>query len=405
MHIQPIRATRYSVADVSKLIIPPYDAISPEQVPVFLSRSPYNLAHVLLPDSADPGYKNAGTKLRHWVDSGTLVEDAFERFFLYRQRFEIEGVTHVRDSLMCAVELDDFSEGHVRPHENTYGKYKADRLNIMRGTGYQLSHVFGMVRDSEGVLSEFFERWSYGKPLSFGGSGDGVEHFLWGVSAPDYGARINEFFGSRPIYIVDGHHRYSSALAYARELGTLGTAHPSAQVLFCIVNAFDPSVLVFPTHRIVKKISVEKLDEILSRFSTTEISESELESFVRKPQKEARFVVCFKGRLLLCEPGVLLRAPSGWGESVAQLAVAWSDWQLLESLGVDESNRADIVTYERSFEVAWAERPHASLIIFHGPTPIDRVCEVADEGQFMPQKTTYFYPKLAAGFVLRRIGA
>ena len=166
---------------------------------------------------------------------------------------------------MCAVLLSDFSEGIVRPHENTFGKYKADRLQLMRATKCQLSQIFGMVKDPQGFLETVYEKWEYNNPLLRAHSDEGVEHTVWRIEAAK-APEIADFFKDKPIYIVDGHHRYESSLQYAREQMVVGQKEqPAAYMMFAIANSYDPGLIVFPTHRVVHgghKVQRERLDNV-----------------------------------------------------------------------------------------------------------------------------------------------
>ncbi|MBI1862350.1 MAG: DUF1015 domain-containing protein [Deltaproteobacteria bacterium] len=406
MLIHPIRGIHFNprAIDPADVVIPPYDAIAKDKEAVYLKRSPYNFAHIILPNPQDPDYAAAATRLGHWKGSGILTEDTKASYYLYRQTFLIGSHSHTRDTLMCAVALHEFKDGVVRPHENTYQKYRSDRLKILRNTRHQLSHVFGMVKDKRGVLAEMFERWCFEKPVLSATSDDGVAHQLWKVDGDIHSAALNTFFEGNPIYIVDGHHRYGSSLEYAKEVGALGDdKKPAGQMLFCISNVFDPALIVFPTHRMLKTIDEAQWEKSISGLTQYPLTHDALKEFVNTPQLQPKFALYHNGQLTLCAPKNASSQNGEWGKSVAQLAVAWSDWEMLPALGINDANRSEAVFYERDIEQAWAMKNKFPATVFHAPVPVERVCDVADEGKFMPQKTTYFYPKLAAGLVIRSI--
>lgn len=401
--INPIRGIHFNPKSVrlADTIIPPYDAIPKGKEKSYLDRSPYNFAHIILPNPADPNYDQAAQRLKNWKTSGILVEDHEPRFYLYRQAFELGRKHHVRDTLMCAVQLHDFQDGHIRPHENTYQKYKTDRLNVLRKTQHQMSHIFGMVKDSSGKLKELFDAWSFETAFLTATDDEKTQHALWKVPSR-FQSQVQSLVEG-PIYIVDGHHRYSSALEYAREVGALGSqTHPAGQMLFCISNVYDPALIVFPTHRLIRtaenKISLDP-------YSQTEISEQELREFSAATQGGTDFVLYQQGKLTLCSPLDRSQRSHEWGNALSKLGVAWGDWDLLTQIGINDSNRSERVFYERDFDKAWAMRNEYAVTLFHGPISPERVCEVADEKGFMPQKTTYFYPKLAAGLIIRNVTA
>ena len=158
-NVSPFKALYYNnqtFKDLTSLVIPPYDNIPAGDEQKYLNRSPYNFSHVLLPKGENEDYSEANDLLKKWQEQHILKETSVPCYYLYQQSFEAYGKKHTRHTLMCAVELQPFSAGIVRPHENTYGQYKADRLQILRKTQCNLSHIFGMVDDDEGFLEKIF---------------------------------------------------------------------------------------------------------------------------------------------------------------------------------------------------------------------------------------------------------
>jgi uncharacterized protein (DUF1015 family) len=411
--IRPFRGIHYSkrfVHDASTVVIPPYDNIPAGMESVYMARSPYNFAHVLLPKSAEDDYKQSKETLQKWREVGVLEEDATPSFYLYQQSFELRGVKHQRQTLMCTVQLGDYAEGAVKPHENTFGKHKKDRLQILRSTQCNLSHVFGMVKDQQGFLSSTFERFAFETPLLTGKTDDGAEHALWRVPT-DKAKGIVEFFESKSIYIVDGHHRYESALAYAKELGVVGKVdHPAAHMLFAIANCYDPALVVLPTHRLLRTAegTAPDLVKMGERFEIHKFAESELEAFTTtRPEHSVQapsFALYAHGELYLCTPRDWASASGKAGKALPKLPVWWSDEVFLRDYaGINDDNRGDRVAYYKDASELWAKRDSARALVFHAPPSVMDVTSVADEKEFMPQKSTYFFPKLAAGFVFRAL--
>ncbi len=407
MLIHPIRSIYYNPKSVmvSDVVTPPYDAISKEMEAVYRNRSPYNFTHLILPNPGDPDYNVATERLNQWKRLNVLIEDAGRHFFLYRQSFTIDSRHHTRDTLMCAVKLHEFGDRIIRPHENTYQKYRNDRLMLLKKSKHQLSHIFGMVKDPAGELNVLYEKYSFKAPFLIARTDDGIEHALWKIDASQAQSTLDKFFTDRPIYIVDGHHRYSSAIEYSKEIGAFGSdSHPAGQMLFCIANVYDPALVVFPTHRLIKgALDPGVVEMALKPFAQFPLTPEELQTFVKSKPTQPEFAVYFRGRLMRITNQSGAERTQSWGESVSRLAVAWSDWELLTSLDVNDSNRSERIFYERDITNAWKSRDDYGLCIFHAPTPVESVCDVADEGRFMPQKSTYFYPKLGAGLVVRNV--
>lgn len=408
-HVEAFKGTYYkpSSLNLADLIIPPYDTLDSQAADHYRSKSPYNFAHVDLAQRENDDYSHSLNLLEQWRTKGITEETSKPCYFLYRQNFLAFGKSYQRDTLLCTVGLHDFSKGIIRPHENTFGKYKADRLELLKKTRHNLSHIFGMVKDEDGVLASQFETWSFEKPFLKAQGEDGVLHSVWKVEA-SHAPAIQPFFKDRPIYIVDGHHRYESALMYARELGVEGKwDHPASMTTFCIANVFDPGLVIYPTHRLLKKGSLgSKMDwsRIEKDYLRTPISLEGARDFVVSHPKEPKFLIFNEGQLWVLAPRSWAESQTSMGKSIASLGVTWSDRGFLkEFCGVTDDNRRDLIRYEKDFEQTWSLRNEVDLIVFQAPPAVSDVTAVADERKYMPQKSTFFIPKLAGGLIFRKL--
>jgi uncharacterized protein (DUF1015 family) len=264
-----------------------------------------------------------------------------------------------------------------------------------------------MVKDSEGFLNSQFEKWVFEKPFLSAKSEDGVSHTVWKTEvnrAPD----ISAFFKDKPIYIVDGHHRYESALMYAKEMGVEGKfEHPAAHTTFCIANVYDPGLVVYPTHRILRKglLKSFSVSQLENDYAVTPLSLEELKKFVSMADPTPRFALYYEGKLYSLLPRDWVGLGKKVGVSVAKLAVTWSDHCFLKDFcGVNDSNRGTSIRYEKDVDFTWSLREQSDLILFHAPPAVSDVTAVADEKKYMPQKSTFFIPKLAGGLVFRKFG-
>ncbi len=407
-HIEGFKGTCYksSGLNLNDLIIPPYDTLDSEAALHYKNKNPYNFAHVDLSQKENDDYSHSLSLLEQWRTKGITEETSQPCYFLYRQNFEAFGKKHQRDTLLCTVGLHDFSKGIIRPHENTFGKYKADRLELLRKTRHNLSHIFGMVKDEEGFLATQFEAWSFEKPFLRAQGEDGVLHSIWKVEV-EKAPNLQSFFKDKSVYIVDGHHRYESALMYARELGVEGKwEHPASKTTFCIANVFDPGLVIYPTHRLLKKGTLSKFDwnQVEKDYEATPISLEKARDFVVSHQKEPRFLVFYQGQLSVLFPKNRAQWQESQGQSVTKLGVTWSDRGFLKKFcGVTDANRGSLVRYEKDFEFTWSLRNEFDLIVFHAPPAVSDVTAVADENKYMPQKSTFFIPKLAGGLIFRKL--
>lgn len=407
--IFPFRGFHYNtqvIENLSDVITPPYDNIPAGDEKKFWDRSPYNFAHVDLPLKEDDDYSQASQTLTKWIEHKILSGDKNPGYYWYRQTFPHEGTSHTRDALMCAVQLTDFSEAVVRPHENTHGRAKKDRLQSIRKTGFNLSHIFGMVKDPDGFLSSLMERWEFQTPLLQGTTEDGAQHSVWKLDAEKV-PELADFFADQPIYIVDGHHRYESALAYAREAGAYGNeGHPAGRTLFTICNAFEPGLIVLPTHRGVKTLGTHKskLAQIREHYDLTPANHDALKTFCAKPVTTPTFLLGFDDHLYSCTPKGWEGMASTMGKALYKLPMHWSDRKILsEMLEVPEHDFMQRIDYEKDAAKLWNNRSKYDLMVFHARPKTSDVMDVADDKKFMPPKSTYFYPKLASGLVLRQL--
>ncbi len=408
--IFPFRAVYYdpkSISDLSDVVTPPYDTIGADEKRILLERHPYNFAHILLPKSENETYLDSAAMLKRWRTQGILQQDTQSHLYLYQQQFSVKGVSHNRNTLICSVLLTDFQDRVVRPHEQTHGAPKEDRIKILRQTRYNLSPVFGMVEDGEGQLQGYYEESVFHPAFITAVTKDGIRHGLWKIEN-SVAEKIQTFFSDKPLYIVDGHHRYEVALGFAKELGAYGKQDQTASMLlFGIANSFDPALLIFPLHRIVRGIQFDRTAEAdFDRFFEVKPTHlDELHNFCQRPTPSPQFILGIRDKLLLCIPKDWQRASDSMGVPIHQLSVAWSDELFLaEILKLSESQRDDKIVYEQDWEKAWAQRRSANLIIFLPPLSSGDVTRTADASKFLPQKSTYFYPKLPAGFLMRDLG-
>ncbi len=396
-HFEPLSLT------LSDVITPPYDVISPEMLEIFRNRSPYNFVHVDVPTTDDAGYQHSAELLKAWKIDHVVKRSSVSSFYLYQQSYPWNGAPRRRSTLFGLGALAEYAEKAILPHENTFGKYKEDRLRLTKETQSNLSPIFGMVKDKENHLSSIYEKVASTAPLFESKTDDGITHAIWQVPAI-FSDDITHFFSSRSIYLVDGHHRYESALQLARETGSLGNLDkPEAWTMFAIANASDPALLVLPTHRYVSGLNAESLSLTLLEpfFDLHRVSPGEMKKFLSKPLPVAAFGLYFLGDLYLATPKRGLPEEAEWGPALTQVSVTWSDRKLLPLLGVNDENRREHVTYGKDIDPLWEKRAKAQAIIFHAPPKVEHVLAVADEGKCMPQKSTFFFPKLASGVLWR----
>jgi uncharacterized protein (DUF1015 family) len=395
--VRAVPALRYDVArvgDLSSVIAPPYDVITPDEQGALYARSPHNVIRLILPREAARAEAAART-LGEWIAGGILVRDPEPAMFLYAQTFTLpDGSSRTREGVLLSLALEEFSRGVVLPHEKTLPGPKADRLAIIRATGANLSPIFGLyarrgerARDVLGVS---------GPPLVEATDAAG-SHRLWRVTDAAAIARFAASLADERIIIADGHHRYETALAYRDEQRT-----PAAgSILAYVTNLDEEGVVVLPTHRMLRAPL---------RMDTATLASRLADCFTIERLPPGRPRVAGEIDCILPDRRLRLRATSAAAACVSKLppAIRSLDVSVLHGailaplLGVD----AETLEFTHDDEEALdaVTTGHATAAFLLNPPSLAAVRAVCLAGELMPEKSTYFYPKLATGLVFQPVG-
>jgi uncharacterized protein (DUF1015 family) len=385
----PFRAFRYdtSVAGaLSDLICPPYDVIDEAARDRLYARSPHNFVRIEYPkDGADDHYAHAARDLGDWIRGRVLRRDDRESFYLDEHEFEIAGQRVVRRGIFGALRLYPQTENVVLPHELTFPKAKADRLELLRATRANTSPVFGMFADEGGLMRSLGE--AAREPAGEARVG-GERHRLERIDEIQAVSRISSALNGRRVYIADGHHRYETGLNYLAELAGVGPKAPERYALAFLCALDDPGLRIFATHRVVRGAEDALESAIARSFVVSEIDRGALGDV------QPGIAIASGGsfRALALRPGAdLSEIPEAW----RTLPVA-----IAEELLVNPARDAGAeIAYEHDTERAIAAGTAVLLRAVDPPT----LRRIADAGERMPQKTTYFYPKVPAGLVVRTL--
>ena len=395
--VRPLAGLRYDPAragDVGQLLAPPYDVITAAEQAELYARSPYNVIRLILPREAERGAAAAQT-LRDWIAAGILAPDPEPALYLYTQQFSLpDGSTRRRDGLLCRLRLEDFSSGVVRPHERTLPGPKADRLALLRATGANLSAIFGLYARPGEPVRELLAGAELGTPL--------VDvsgwHRLWRVTDASVIARVEAALASEAIIIADGHHRYETALAYRDEQRGNEAA---TYILAYLANMEEEGVAILPTHRLVRAPLSLGAAALAARLG---------ESFAVEPADERRRRAAGEIDCVLPDRRLRLRAGPAARERLRDLppvlrglAVECLRRAILEPiLGVGPEDLEFTHDDEEAIAAVAAGRAAAAFLL--NPPSMAEVREVCLAGEVMPEKSTYFYPKLATGLVFSLVG-
>ncbi len=445
--IQPIPAIRYAVpddGDISRWIAPPYDVLDESAKATLLAGEAANIAGIDLPHlpaktvGPDAVYERAGRTYRDWLAKGTLAQQSAPAVFVYQQTYTVAGApgtagpgkTFQRRGLIANVQLQPFGKpagggGGVHPHEQTFSGPKEDRLKLMRATRAQLSPIFGLYSDPAGGVGRSLEAVAArGKPTFHGRTAnDSVLHEVWAVDTPDAVAELTGSLAGFDVFIADGHHRYNTALNYQKELveqtaGGLPADHPANFCLFVLVAMQDPGMIVLPTHRVLGGLSGFSMQAFIDAagdpLTVTPFSGKDLAAL------EAALPSAGPHAIGLFDPAetnnplaiVTTKNDDPLAASHADMSPAWRslDVAVAQHLIVEGVCQR---RFGREGEPVLWKFPHDldqldtdartkgyQLGLVMQATPLDAVRRVSEAGELMPQKSTFFYPKLATGLVI-----
>lgn len=406
--IRPFRALRYTEAagPLRELVAPPYDVIDARERERLADQTPANAVHLILPKGDEP-YRVAASLLEDFKKRGWLATDGEPAFIVYAQRFDVQGRSNERWGLLSALELQPFSANIVLPHERTLAGPKADRLKLIRACRTNLSPIFGLVDaplelaslvDGKTPSAEFTDR-------------AGITHRLWRLDDAAKVKRLVDRVAPEQVFIADGHHRYEISLAYRDERRAAETdkGKPRAYdfVLCYLCSTRDPGLVVLPTHRLLKGAPAH--DELLARLRAscrvTELaSGNDLLAKLEKPSANGELRVGFVRR----------------GHDKAWLVEATSETPLgtlapeLRALEVSFLHEAvlpgipaDRFTYTHDDREALdaVTTGDSDLAVLLPPPRVSDVLSISRAALTMPQKSTYFHPKVLTGLAFHGLDA
>jgi uncharacterized protein (DUF1015 family) len=410
--IQPLRALHYDLAaagPLDRLLAPPYDVIDAIERAELAARSPFNVVEIDLPQGEPDPYAHAAELLEQWRMQGIVVRDSEPALWALTQAFAgPDGKQRTRHGFFCKVRLTDYGPGLVRPHERTHPAAKEDRLRLMRATRANLSPIFSLYGDPEGGAWRALEPLTEGQPWGSVTDDEATVHRLWRIADRAVIARVQEALAGVELLIADGHHRYETARTYANEIGGEGEHR---YVLMCLGSMSDPGLAIFPTHRLVGGLDDERrsrLEDALRReFDLADATPESVAPAARNGDLPTFGLLDRDGRARrarLVSPELADRALAGHSESYRRLDTAVLEKLLLEDvLGLSE----DDISHQRGLAYARNVQEARQLLdagsydvaFILRPTPVEQVREIAEAGETMPPKSTYFYPKLPSGLL------
>jgi uncharacterized protein (DUF1015 family) len=428
--IVPFVGLRYDLArvgDAARVLAPPYDVIGESERSDLEARDPHNVVRLELPrGEGDARYGVAANLLRAWLAEGVLRREAGPAMYLYEQQFTWAGKSYTRQGVIAALKLEPFDKRVVLPHEHTLTGPKEDRRKLLVTTRTQISQVFGLYRDADGAALAELSAVSSGAPALEATTPDGTQHRLWVIS--DAG-RINRLAGilrDKQILIADGHHRYETMVSLRGELrgaGGAGAREPADYGAMYLARAEDPGLLVLPTHRLVKDLPSFSLSGFLSGAgvafdvipgdeTTAQAVEARLAQLAvgEDGQPRVAFGVRAAGKR---GPTWLVLKPIADLSALGPPALRSLDVTVLHGvllgplLGIDAAAMAKqshlAYTHDTAEALARVDAGEVQVAFLMNATSVEQVLAACEQGHVLPQKSTYFQPKLATGLVMYQV--
>jgi len=429
--ILPFRGIRYDPAaagaDLTALVAPPYDVISPAEQENLYEKHPANVVRLILGREQDK-YTQAARLFREWLASGTLKADDTPSLYVYHQTFDDPATGQTapdRIGIICLLKLEEYSAGKILPHEKTLTGPKTDRLELLRATEAQFESIYGLYSDPDCSVQSFLREYDDREVvIEEVGNAIGSSHRIERIADSDAHAVLREMLADKQIFIADGHHRYETALNFRRETRA---RHPglsdempiAADYILITLTAFeDEGLLVLPTHRLIRNVPLEKISALpaalAGQFTLTENTPETIESAIAAQAAAGK--IAFG---LVLPPGIVHLAvlntaqtdlpglvPGVGSDAVKRLPVTLLGSLILENaLGIDAAAVAagGHISYTRELSEAFSavSNGSAQAAFLLGRPTVAEIKDVSLAGDVMPQKSTFFYPKLLSGLVLR----
>ncbi len=422
--VAAFRGMRYdlSVAGAPEtLLAPPYDVIYPDMQEALYQKNEYNVVRLILGKTSasdtetDNRYTRSASSLSDWIGKKVLVRNGAAAIYVYSQTYTALGETKTRTGFIARKKLEDFG-GSVVPHENTFAGPKADRLKLTRACKCNFSPIFGLFSDQSGQSDGLLQQVTQAKPDISATMEDGQTHRMWAVTDPKWIESITDLMEDKTILIADGHHRYETALNYMKENSAGGKTPPDdvRYVLMYFTNTESEGLTVLPTHRVINHMENFNAADLLAKLAAEfEIEKLPSGTGKRSADTEAKLSAKMKGYKTPVfglyygggEYAFLKYKKTSFTSPMEKLDVAiLHDRIFIPMLGVlpqtDMDNQQVFYNIDIATCASRVDAGVSKLAFFLNSTPIGHMREVSQAGLKMPQKSTYFYPKLITGLVM-----
>ncbi len=418
--IFPFRAIRYNpdqVDSLSNVIAPPYDVISPEEQEELYNISPYNIIRLEYgkeqsgDHEEDNRYIRAKNTLEQWMNEKVLIREEKPVFYWYQQEFTWNEQVYRREGLIAALKTEPYGDKAVLPHEETLSKPKEDRYQLLNHCKTNFSPVFGLYPDSEMKIDEECKNVKNNSPLMDFTDFSGQHHRIWTIENENLQNKIREIFKDFTVFLADGHHRYETSLQFARDMEEKG--YPGYDtVLAVMVNLYSPNLLLLPTHRVVTGIENLDYSSIISylqeKFTLEEWGtpgEINLDKFQNELKQRGQecftFGFCTPEKVYLAQQKEKYQGKDDLDVSLLQENVLETSLGLTPESIKSGDNLIYTKSAEEALEIVNNNEAQASFIL--NPPHVEQIISLSQKNARLPQKSTYFYPKLVSGLALNKL--
>lgn len=431
VQIRPLKGITYNpekIQILDEVMSPPYDIISPEMQDQLYQKNPYNFVRLILGKQSEEDtdknnrYTRAKEAFDEWIQKSIIMQSDKPALFPYKIKYSIKGKQKTMSGFFVLLKLDPSYE-KVKAHEKTLSKPKADRLNLMRACHANLEPIQLLYIDEQDSIQKTIEKNLTEKPYIQVKGYDKFTHSLWKLTDTSVISKLQEKLKDEILFIADGHHRYQTALNFAEEMKDQDTSDdaPFNYRLVILANMFDEGLAILPTHRLMhmEKLDREQfLNDLEPYFEVTEYkrkSDEDYKTLIKTIKKELetttehKFVIYFKDSfylLRLKNKEIMDELANDQSETWRTLDVSILHKIIIETiLGITQESLEDHVKYTRDDEEAlrFVDEEKYEFSFLMNATKIDELKTIAEAGEHMPQKSTYFLPKMLSGLVMYKM--
>ena len=419
VRIFPFQGVRYNpdLVNYENVITPPYDVITIENQRQLYENSDFNLIRLEYGEQYqndnenDNRYTRAASTFNGWLDKEVLIQDNKPVYYWYQQQFPWKGETYTREGLIATIGVEPYEEGNILPHEETLSKPKEDRYQLLDHCKANFSPIFGLYPDPQNQVEKECAAIKDKEPIIDFTDDDKQNHRIWVIEDPQTHKKLEELFSSWFVFLADGHHRYETALLYSQQKGY-------DRALIFLFNFYSPGLLILPFHRVIKGLQNFNPDDFLAKlqkhFNINEVgpvssNDPKLPKFIQDLREKSRD----KFAIGLCTGNKLYELELNSPEEKDHQEKAKHDVDILQKyvlektmqITPEELRQGEFLSYIHNEEEAlnMVCNGEAQATFFLNPSSKERIMETAQEGEKLPQKSTYFYPKLVSGLLVNKL--